>query len=139
MQKNIIGISIFKLVFWPCWQLNNFFISKTGLVWTEGYANGSLKGHVYPDVPEAFKSWRADNLSIAIYSSGSVKAQKLLFGQSIAGDLLPYIADHFDTVIGHKQQQESYANIVEKLQVKAEHVVFLTDIIKGLSRMMIWN
>ena len=110
-----------------------------GLVWTEGYANGSLKGHVYPDVPEAFKSWRADNLSIAIYSSGSVKAQKLLFGQSIAGDLLPYIADHFDTVIGHKQQQESYANIVEKLQVKAEHVVFLTDIIKGLSRMMIWN
>jgi hypothetical protein len=31
---------------------------------------------------------------------GSIAAQKLLFGYSVKGDLLPYFSGHFDTTIG---------------------------------------
>lgn len=72
-----------------------------------------------------------DGQKVYIYSSGSVQAQKLLFGQSLAGDLLPYIEGHFDTAVGAKQEAASYSAIVEKIGCKAEDVLFLTDIVKG--------
>ncbi|KAH8417268.1 hypothetical protein KR222_007618 [Zaprionus bogoriensis] len=99
-----------------------------GLIWAKGYASGELKGHVYEDVPAALKAWQEAGLRIAIYSSGSVAAQKLIFGHSIAGDLLPQLSAHFDTHVGHKQQSESYTNIAQSLQVAPQHVLFLTDV-----------
>lgn len=66
-----------------------------------------------------------------IYSSGSVQAQKLLFGQSAAGDLLSHIEGHFDTAVGAKQEAASYTAIVEKIGCKPEEILFLTDIVKG--------
>lgn len=78
-----------------------------GLVWAKGYANGNIKGHIYADVLPAFKRWHEAGLRVAIYSSGSVKAQQLLFGQTVMGNLLPYISGHYDTAVGHKQQKES--------------------------------
>lgn len=65
-----------------------------------------------------------------IYSSGSVEAQKLLFGHTIAGNLLPYLSGHFDTTIGHKQKSQSYSNISEAIEVNAEDILFLSDIPK---------
>ena len=59
-----------------------------GRIWEQGYATGALKGEVYPDVPEAFARWTAGRVRIGIYSSGSVLAQKLLFANSTAGDLV---------------------------------------------------
>jgi hypothetical protein len=43
---------------------------------------------VYSDVVPALKSWAHNGRQVYIYSSGSVEAQKLLFGHSEEGDLL---------------------------------------------------
>ncbi|KAM8703578.1 hypothetical protein ACLKA7_008235 [Drosophila subpalustris] len=99
-----------------------------GLIWAKGYAAGELKGHVYEDVAAAFQTWRDAGLQIAVYSSGSVAAQKLIFQHSVAGDLLPHLSAHFDTHVGHKQQTESYTKIAQSLQVEPQHVLFLTDV-----------
>ncbi|EDW59685.1 enolase-phosphatase E1 [Drosophila virilis] len=99
-----------------------------GLIWAKGYASGQLRGHVYEDVATAFHTWREAGLRIAVYSSGSVAAQKLIFQHSIAGDLLPHLSAHFDTHVGHKQQTESYTKISQILQVEPQHVLFLTDV-----------
>jgi enolase-phosphatase E1 len=46
---------------------------------------------VYDDVQKAFHLWTSKGKKVYIYSSGSVEAQKLLFGFSVEGDLLPVI------------------------------------------------
>lgn len=86
---------------------------------------------VYKDVPQAFQTWRKAGLRIAVYSSGSVAAQKLIFGYSIEGDLRPHLSAYFDTHVGHKQQTESYTNIAQSLEVDPQHVLFLTDVPGG--------
>ncbi|KAM7364228.1 enolase-phosphatase E1 [Cochliomyia hominivorax] len=101
-----------------------------GYVWAEGYKTGNLKGHVYPDVPAAFKRWQEAGIKVAIYSSGSIKAQHLLFGQTELGNLLPYISGHFDTTSGHKQEKQSYVNIARALATDPKDILFLTDIVK---------
>ncbi|XP_037817326.1 enolase-phosphatase E1 [Lucilia sericata] len=101
-----------------------------GYVWAEGYKSGNIKGHVYPDVPAAFKLWHEAGVSVAIYSSGSIKAQQLLFGQTELGNLLPYITAHFDTTSGHKQEKQSYINIAQSLNIDPQDILFLTDIVK---------
>ncbi|XP_047536668.1 enolase-phosphatase E1 isoform X1 [Vanessa atalanta] len=102
-----------------------------GLIWKQGYDKGDIKGHVYDDVSSALEQWHSvDGQKIYIYSSGSVQAQKLLFGQSLAGDLLKYIDGHFDTAVGAKQESASYTSIVEKVGCNATDILFLTDIDK---------
>lgn len=102
-----------------------------GLIWKQGYENGDIKGHVYEDVAPALVQWRSvDDKKVYIYSSGSVQAQKLIFGQSEAGDLTKHIDGYFDTEVGAKQEANSYKNIVEKVGVKADEILFLTDIPK---------
>lgn len=102
-----------------------------GLIWKQGYDKGDIKGHVYDDVLPGLEQWRAvDGQKVYIYSSGSVQAQKLLFGQSLAGDLLKFIDGHFDTAVGAKQEAASYKAIVEKIGCSAEEVLFLTDVVK---------
>ncbi|CAH0400469.1 unnamed protein product [Chilo suppressalis] len=102
-----------------------------GLIWKQGYDSGDIKGHVYDDVLPALEQWRAtEGQKIYIYSSGSVDAQKLLFGQSLAGDLLPHIDGHFDTAVGAKQEAVSYVKIAEKIGCQPAEILFLTDILK---------
>lgn len=100
-----------------------------GLIWKQGYEKGEIKGHVYDDVMPALEQWRSVNgQKVYIYSSGSVQAQKLLFGQSDAGDMLAHIDGHFDTDVGGKREVASYKNIIEKIGCKAGETLFLTDI-----------
>lgn len=88
---------------------------------------------MYDDVSPAMDLWRSvEGQKIYIYSSGSVQAQKLLFGQSQAGDMLKYIDGHFDTAVGAKQETSSYTAIAEKIGCKPEEILFLTDIVKGM-------
>lgn len=102
-----------------------------GLIWKQGYDKGDIKGHVYEDVSPALDLWRSvEGQKVYIYSSGSVQAQKLLFGQSLAGDMLKSIDGHFDTAVGAKQEAASYTAITEKIGCKPEEVLFLTDIVK---------
>lgn len=44
------------------------------------------------------------------------------------GDLLNFISGHFDTNAGHKQESQSYKNIVQQTNVNAEDILFLSDI-----------
>lgn len=98
-----------------------------GMIWAEGYANGSLTGHVYPDVPAALARWKAQGIDLYVYSSGSVAAQKLIFGHSCAGDLAPLFSGWFDTNIGPKRVAASYARIAGAIGLPAESILFLSD------------
>lgn len=111
-----------------------------GEIWEEGYRSGVLKGEVYPDVVPAIRRWREAGARVYIYSSGSVLAQKLLFGFSTEGDLTPLLDGYFDTGIGPKREAESYRKIISEippLQVPfgegvrgggPEDILFLSDI-----------
>jgi len=99
-----------------------------GKVWEKGYRSGSLHGEVYEDVPRAFARWRAAGKRIAIFSSGSVLAQKLLFGHSNAGDLTKYVDAFFDTTTGPKREPKSYSAIAEALREKDGSVLFVSDV-----------
>jgi len=117
------------------WQMDNDRKTKAlkdlqGLIMEEGYNKGELKGHIYDDVASNIKSWAEQDKAIYIYSSGSVQAQKLLFGHSVKGDLLPFIKGHFDTTVGMKGEVKSYKNILEKISCDPSEVVFLTDVPK---------
>jgi enolase-phosphatase E1 len=99
-----------------------------GILWAEGYAQGRLRGHVYPDVPPALKRWQEAGLQMGVYSSGSVQAQQLLFGHSIAGDLTPLFSHYFDTAVGHKQEVVSYARIALAIGLPPPAILFLSDV-----------
>jgi enolase-phosphatase E1 len=98
-----------------------------GMIWADGYASGELKGHVYPDTPEAMARWRELGLRIAIYSSGSCAAQRLIFGHSIAGDLTPLISGYFDTTTGPKKDADSYSKIADALDLAPSDILFVSD------------
>jgi len=59
-----------------------------GMIWAAGYADGEYRAHVYPEVPARLRAWRDAGTRLYVYSSGSVAAQKLLFGHTDAGDLI---------------------------------------------------
>lgn len=98
-----------------------------GQIWEEGYVEGEIQGVVYPDVLEAMKRWRDEGLRIAIYSSGSIHAQKLIFGYSDLGDLRPWIEAYFDTTTGPKKEAKSYDRIAHALDVAPHDILFLSD------------
>ena len=58
---------------------------------------GQLRGATFADVPSALKRWHAAGLTLAIYSSGSVLAQRLIFSMTDDGDLTPLVSHFFDT------------------------------------------
>jgi methylthioribulose 1-phosphate dehydratase / enolase-phosphatase E1 len=99
-----------------------------GLIWEQSYTNGTVKGHLYDDVPKKLTEWKERGFQIAIYSSGSVQAQKLLFGHSTFGDLTPYISHYFDTAVGQKRDVKSYHAISSALNIAASDILFLSDI-----------
>ena len=99
-----------------------------GLVWRAGYAAGELRAPVFPDVAPAFARWQATGLALAIYSSGSVEAQQLLFRHSDAGDLTPNLSRYFDTRVGAKREAASYARIAAALGFAPQRVLFLSDV-----------
>ncbi|HET7292975.1 MAG TPA: acireductone synthase [Vicinamibacteria bacterium] len=106
--------------------------SLQGRIWEEGYVRGELSGAVYPDVPRAFERWRRAGRRVAIFSSGSVLAQRLLFAHSSAGDLSGFIEAYFDTTTGPKREPESYARIASALGLPPSELLFLSDIVAEL-------
>jgi 2,3-diketo-5-methylthio-1-phosphopentane phosphatase len=105
--------------------------SLQGKIWKDGFESGELKGTLFADVPEAFARWAADG-KVAIYSSGSVEAQRLLFRHSTFGDLTPLISSYFDTRIGAKLASASYAAIAAELSVDPAEVIFFSDVLREL-------
>ena len=98
-----------------------------GKIWAIGFANGDLDGHVYPDTPVAMRRWREKGIAVHIYSSGSIEAQKQIFGNSLAGNLTPLIGEYFDTTTGPKREAESYRKIAAALGLPVGDVLFVSD------------
>jgi enolase-phosphatase E1 len=98
-----------------------------GYVWEGGFHAGVLRGAVFPDVAPALKRWRAEHIEVAIFSSGSVLAQKLLFSTTQDGDLTPLIDAYFDTATGPKTAPDSYTRISEAMRQRPERLLFVSD------------
>jgi enolase-phosphatase E1 len=99
-----------------------------GMIWRRGYEAGELTGHVYADTPDYLRRWHEHGKRLYVYSSGSVEAQKLIFGHSDAGDLTPLFSGYFDTRVGAKQEPQSYRAILQHIGLPGEAVLFLSDI-----------
>jgi len=103
-----------------------------GMVWADGYQRGDFTGHLYADVAPALRQWQAEGKALYVYSSGSVQAQKLLFGYSDEGDLTPLFSGYFDTHVGHKREAASYQRILDTLDLPPASVLFLSDVVEEL-------
>jgi len=103
-----------------------------GLIWKSGFESGELKAHVYDDVPPALTAWNAAGKDVQIYSSGSIQAQQLFFGHTIAGDLLGHFRGHYDTTTGPKKEADSYRKIAAEFNLPPAEILFLSDIVAEL-------
>jgi enolase-phosphatase E1 len=103
-----------------------------GYIWERGYRSGALEGEVFPDVAPAIERWRASGIAVAIYSSGSVLAQQLLFAHTAMGDLTPLVDRFFDTEVGAKTSPDSYRHIAAALQCPTHRLLFVSDAGKEL-------
>jgi len=103
-----------------------------GMIWEEGYRQGAFRGHVYDDAARKLREWREAGLRLYVFSSGSARAQKLLFAHTAAGDLTSWFSGYFDTRTGPKQAAESYRAIAESIGLVPESVLFLSDIVAEL-------
>ena len=101
--------------------------SLQGMVWKTGYECGELQSHVYEDAVRGLRRWHASGLRLYVYSSGSVRAQKLLFAHTVYGNLLPLFSGYFDTTTGSKVESASYASIAAALDLAPKSIVFLSD------------
>ncbi len=100
-----------------------------GLIWRSGFASGELRAHVYDDVPPALNAWHQAGIDLRIYSSGSIAAQRLFFGHTIVGDLLPLLKGHYDTTTGPKKEPTSYTVIASAFCLEPAEILFLSDVI----------
>ncbi len=103
-----------------------------GLIWEAGYREADFTSHMYPDAAQALQRWYAEGLALYVYSSGSVPAQKLLFGHSDVGDLTPLFSGWFDTEVGGKRESASYTHIVERIGMAPVEILFLSDVVAEL-------
>jgi enolase-phosphatase E1 len=99
-----------------------------GMIWEAGYRNGDFKGHIYEDAVHNLRKWRERGLDLYVFSSGSVYAQKLLFGHTEFGDLTSLFSGYFDTNVGSKSDVSAYKKITETIGFQAQEILFLSDI-----------
>lgn len=99
-----------------------------GLIWEAGYRQGDYQGHVYEDAVRQLRAWRQQGLKLYVFSSGSVLAQKLLFGHTAWGDLTPLFSGYFDTTLGNKREAAAYHVIAKQIGLSPSDILFLSDI-----------
>lgn len=103
-----------------------------GLIWEQGYREDDFKGHMYEDAVAMLRRWHYAGISLYVYSSGSVQAQRLLFAHTEFGDLTPLFSGYFDTRVGGKREAASYRNILQHIGAAGESVLFLSDVAEEL-------
>lgn len=97
------------------------------LVWVYGYENNELRGHVYEEVGNCFRKWRSMGIRIFAYSTGMAVAQQLLFSNSTQGNLMNYVENYFDVLVGLKTVPQSFKKIAYHLNVPTSQILFITD------------
>ncbi len=101
-----------------------------GLAWQDGYAAGALRSELYPDVAPALRAWHGGGVRLAVYSSGSEAAQRLIFGhppEGAGGDLCGLFSAFLDTRIGAKSSPASYVEAAGRLDLPPAQILFLSD------------
>jgi enolase-phosphatase E1 len=98
-----------------------------GMIWEEGFSNGTFRAPLYAEVARKLKAWRASGIRLYIYSSGSVEAQKLLVRHTSEGDLSLLLQGYFDATIGSKLARESYRAIEGLIGLEAPDLLFRSD------------
>ncbi len=99
-----------------------------GMIWEGGFTSGAFTSHFYPDAVAGLQRWHAAGLGLYVYSSGSVFAQKLLFGHTEFGDLTPLFSGWFDTTTGGKREAASYTKIAAAIGLPPAEIMFLSDV-----------
>ena len=103
-----------------------------GLIWRDGFHSGELVAHLYQDVPPALQRWKGADFDLRVYSSGSIGAQRLFFGHTVAGDLGDLFSAHYDTTVGGKKDASSYQRIAESIGSPPSRILFLSDVVDEL-------
>jgi enolase-phosphatase E1 len=103
-----------------------------GMIWSDGYRSADFTAHIYPDAAAMLRRWHDASIPLAVYSSGSVPAQKLFFGHTDAGDLTALFGGWFDTEVGHKRDADSYREIARRLDRPTDDILFLSDVVEEL-------
>ena len=98
-----------------------------GKIWENGYSNGELKSQLFPEAAECLRQWHEQGLTLSVYSSGSIQAQKLLYRHSSNGDLEDLFSHWFDTHTGPKKSTESYTTIAKQLHSSPNKIWFVSD------------
>ena len=98
-----------------------------GRIWENGYSEGSIQSDLYPEACAALENWHNNGLQLAVYSSGSVNAQKLLYGHTPQGDMRSLFCGWFDTRTGPKKEAQSYSIIAKELATTPEQITFISD------------
>ncbi len=103
-----------------------------GTIWKEGFEDGTLRAHLFPEVAASLQRWHQQGLDLRIYSSGSIEAQKLFFGHTESGNLLPLFRAHYDTSIGNKRVSSSYSKIADDCLITPSRILFVSDVVAEL-------
>jgi enolase-phosphatase E1 len=98
-----------------------------GKIWAEGYARGELIGPLFDDVPTSLRRWQQEGLVLAVYSSGSISAQQLIYQHSNHGDLRYLFSHWYDTHTGSKHDPRSYTLIAETMGCAPQAILFVSD------------
>ena len=98
-----------------------------GKIWEYGYNNGELKSVLFPETAECLRQWHEHGLTLSVYSSGSIHAQKLLYRHSTEGNLESLFSHWFDTHTGPKKSTESYTKIAQHLNSSPNSIWFVSD------------
>lgn len=99
-----------------------------GLVWKAGYEQGDFTAHIYPDAHAWLEKMHAEGVPLYVYSSGSIRAQKLYFSHSDFGDILDWFEGFFDTTTGPKKDADSYRQIAGHTGHSAGDITFFSDV-----------
>ena len=93
-----------------------------GIIWQDGYINGDFTGHLYPDVLPALEKWKAQGIDLYVYSSGSVAAQKLLFGYSDEGDITHLFSGTLQLIRGEDDGASHHHQIHQFDEINPEQI-----------------
>ncbi len=103
-----------------------------GYIWQQGFEQGEFQAHVYEDAYSKLLEWYNQGIALYVYSSGSRKAQQLLFEYSIFGDMRYLFNEYFDTQVGPKKEPSSYKAILQQLDLVGNEIIFLSDVVLEL-------
>ena len=88
-----------------------------GKIWRDGYQRGEITSQLFQgNRRECFREAAHNRkLSLSVYSSGSVQAQKLLYRHTKEGNLEYLFDNWFDTHTGNKKETDSYRRIAKEI------------------------